>query len=117
MAGSSGGHYLRFGIRVRHSSGALPVPLAHLDTPARRYQNPVAKSFTIEWEAFYSAPRGELGGWRPVVIRQEGVGMTGLLTFPIENLPEGYELVAVIFTIFFSMGVMLVFGQLWGENE
>jgi hypothetical protein len=43
--------------------------------------------------------------------------MTGLLTFPVANLPEGYELVAVIFTIFFSMGVMLVFGQLWGEND
>lgn len=43
--------------------------------------------------------------------------MNGLLTFPIANIPEGYELVAVMATIFFSMTVMVIFGRLWGENQ
>jgi hypothetical protein len=50
--------------------------------------------------------------------RPRGTGrMTGLLTFPVKDIPEGYELVAVMATIFFSLGVMLVFGRLWGESQ
>ncbi|HEX5939089.1 MAG TPA: hypothetical protein VFZ12_01905 [Dehalococcoidia bacterium] len=43
--------------------------------------------------------------------------MTGLLTFPVKDIPEGYELVAVMATIFFSLAVMVLFGRLWGESE
>ncbi|MEX2237862.1 MAG: hypothetical protein WEB00_10040 [Dehalococcoidia bacterium] len=43
--------------------------------------------------------------------------MYGLLTFPIANIPEGYELVAVMATIFFSMALLLIFGRIWGENQ
>jgi hypothetical protein len=43
--------------------------------------------------------------------------MTALLTFPVKDIPEGYELVAVMATIFFSMTVLVIFGRIWGEND
>lgn len=43
--------------------------------------------------------------------------MTGLLSFPVKDIHEGYELVAVMATIFFSMTLMVIFGKLWGEND
>lgn len=39
--------------------------------------------------------------------------MIGLLSFPIANLPEGYEFLAVLLTVLFGLGLMIAFGRMW----